>query len=150
MDEFDLRIIRVLQEHPDLSVADLGERVGLSHTPCWRRVKRLEEDGIIQGRALVLNEEALNLSVTVLVSIKLKEHDENALEEFEAAVRASPWIVSCFSLSGEYDYQLRIVTASIADYEHLMKKVIVHLPHFGSLYSSFVLKRVKLTNKLPI
>ena len=150
MDDFDLRILRVLQEEPVLSVADLGERVGLSHTPCWRRVKRMEEEGIIRGRALVLNEEALNLSVTVLASIKLRAHDEAALEEFEAAVNACPWIVSCFSLSGEYDYQLRIVVASIAAYERLMKKVIVHLPHFGTLYSSFVLKRVKLTNRLPI
>lgn len=149
-DDFDRRILRELQDNPNLAVTELANRVGLSHTPCWRRIRRLEETGVIAGRAVLLNPIALGYDVDVFASIKLKQHDEDTLEAFEAAVVECPQIVECFSMSGESDYILRIVTASVSDYESLMKRVILHFPGLGSLNSSFALKCIKLTTKLPV
>ena len=150
MDEFDRKILQVHQEEPELSVHELAERVGLSHTPCWRRLKKLEADGVIEGRAVILNPEALGLFITVFAHIKLKQHDEETLEVFEHSARARPEIVECFSMSGDSDFLLRIVTGSVSDYEQFLKRTLLHLPGVGSVNSSFALKCVKFTTKLPI
>ena len=150
IDDTDLRILRELQDHPDLAVTDLATRIGLSHTPCWRRMKRLEEAGVISGRAVLIDPAAVGYEISVFASIKIKQHDEETLEAFEAAVGRCPQIVECFSMSGDADYILRIVTRSVSDYEALMKKVILHLPGVGSINSSFALKRIKLTTKIPV
>lgn len=150
IDACDLRILRALQDNPDLAVTDLAALVGLSHTPCWRRIKRLEEAGIISGRAVLIDPAAVGCDVSVFASIKIRQHDEETLEAFEAAVGRCPQIVECFSMSGDADYILRIVTRSVSDYEALMKKVILHLPGVGSINSSFALKCIKLTTKLPV
>src|SRR5690242_19630034 len=104
MDETDRKIVRVLQNAPDLSIEALAERVGLSHTPCWRRLKKLEESGVIVGRALLLDQDSLGLPITVFAHLKLKQHDESTLEALERAVLMSPEVLECFSLSGGSDY----------------------------------------------
>src|SRR3546814_15616807 len=135
MDEIDRRLQRTLQEHPDISIADLGERVGLSHTPCWRRLKKLEVDGVIVGRAVILNPQSVGLNVNVFAQLRLKQHDEDTLEALERATLDHPAIVECFSMSGEYDYMMRIVVGSIEEYEMFLKKVLLHLPGVASLNS---------------
>jgi len=150
MDDFDRKLLRVHQAEPELSVHELAERVGLSHTPCWRRLKKLEADGVIKGRAVILDPAALGLSITVFAHIKVKQHDEDTLEVFERSARARPEIVECFSMSGDSDFLLRIVTGSVADYEQFLKRTLLHLPGVGSVNSSFALKCVKLTTMLPI
>lgn len=150
MDETDLRILRQLQIEPDLSAADLAERVGLSHTPCWRRLKRLEAEGVILGRALMLAQKPLGLSVDVFANIRLKHHDEDTLESFERTVLRHAEIVECFSMSGDVDYIVRVVARSMEEYERFLKKVLLHLPGVTAVHSSFALKRVKLTTALPI
>ncbi len=150
IDDFDRKILRVLQAEPALSIQNLSERVGLSHTPCWRRLKKLEADGVIKGRAVILDPEALNLSITVFAHIKLKQHDEETLEVFERSARARPEIVECFSMSGDSDFLLRIVTGSVSDYEQFLKRKLLHLPGVASVNSSFALKCVKNTTMLPI
>jgi len=150
MDEFDRKLLRVHQAEPELSVQELAERVGLSHTPCWRRLKKLEADGVIKGRAIILDPEALGLSITVFAQIKVKQHDEHTLDVFERSAQARPEIVECFSMSGDSDFLLRIVTGSVADYEQFLKRTLLHLPGVGSVNSSFALKRVKFTTMLPI
>lgn len=150
MDEMDRKLLRHLQHDPDLSVAALAEKVGLSHTPCWRRLKRMEADGIILGRALLLDPRRLGLGVDVFAHVRLKMHDEQTLEALERETLEHPQIVECFSMSGECDYVMRVVVGSIDDYERFLKKVLLHLPGVASINSSFALQRVKMTTALPV
>lgn len=150
MDDFDRKILIELQRNPDLSAAAVAERVGLSHTPCWRRIRKLEQNGVIAGRALILNAKALGLSAVVFAEIRLKNHDEDTLMAFEEAVCERDEIVECFSMSGERDYILRILVFDISAYEQFLKKVVLHLPGVGSVTSSFALNTVKLTTGIPL
>lgn len=150
LDKYDLKILRELQSNAELSMAELGEKVGLSHTPCWRRVKRLEEEGYIHHRATLLDPNRLNLAVSVHAYITIKKHDEESLLAFESAVHEVPEIVECYSITGEKDYLLRMVVSSVDDYEALLKKRLVHLPNVASVNSVFALKQVKYTTELPI
>ena len=150
LDRMDRHILVELQRSADLSIQELGERVGLSHTPCWRRVKRLEECGLIRGRVALLDAEQLDLAVNVFVNVTLKRHQENALNRFEESVQDVPEIVECYSVSGETDFLLRIVVADVSAYEHLLKATLVHLPEVGNLTSTFALRQVKYTTALPL
>lgn len=150
IDAFDRKIIGIVQAEPDIAVQALAERVGLSHTPCWRRLKKLEESGVIKGRAVLLDADALGLPIAVFVHIRMKSHDEETLEAFERMARSQPEIVECFSMSGEADFLLRIAMPSVAGYETFLKKVLVHMPGVGSVNSSFALKCVKFTTMLPV
>jgi Lrp/AsnC family transcriptional regulator len=150
MDDIDLRILRTYQARPELSMADLAREVGLSQTPCWRRLRRMEEQGLVRGRANLLDGPALGFGVNVFANLRIQRHDEAILEAFEAAVRDHPEIVECFSMSGESDYILRVLARSIEDYERFLKKVLLHLPGVASINSSFALKRVKMTTAVPV
>ena len=150
MDNIDRRILVELQRQGDLPIQELGERVGLSHTPCWRRVKRLEERGVIKRRVALLDAEQLDLAVNVFVNVNLRRHQENALNRFEAAVQEIPEIVECYTVSGETDFLLRVVVADVTAYEHLLKATLVHLPEVGNLTSTFALRQVKYTTALPL
>ena len=150
IDEVDRRMLRALQAKPELSVAALSERIGLSQTPCWRRLKRLENEGVIVRRALILDERQLGLPISVLAHLKLQRHDEETLEALEADALKYPEIVECFSMSGESDYVMRVVAASVDDYERFLKRVLLHLPGVASVNSSFMLKSVKMTTDLPV
>jgi Lrp/AsnC family transcriptional regulator len=150
LDDTDRKLLRTLQAESTLSVQELAERINLSHTPCWRRLKRLESIGVIRGRAVILDAVALNLPITVFAEIKLKQHDEDTLEELEHAVERCREIVECFSMSGDRDYIFRVVIESVEHYERFLKKVVLHLPGVASVNSSFALKCVKLTTCLPI
>lgn len=150
MDRIDRQILRALQDDPGLTAVDLADRVGLSHTPCWRRVKRLETEGVITGRALLLDPLALGLSVEVVAEVQVARHDEGTLNALERAVQDCPQIVECSSLSGRQDYLMRIVAADTASYERFLKKVLLNLPGVAHVRSSVVLRRLKSTTKLPI
>ena len=150
MDDFDLEFLRELQKDPTVRMADLAERVGLSQTPCWRRVKALEESGVIAGRAVLVDGGKLGLRVNAFAHLRLSRHDEETLETLEQELRARPEIVECFLMGGEYDYQLRIIVSDLEEYERYLKKVLVHLPGVASVNSSFSLKTIKATTALPI
>lgn len=150
LDEFDRKILRTLQENADYSMAELGDKVGLSHTPCWRRIKKLEADGIIKQKVTLLDAKMLGLGVTVYAYITIKSHDEDSLNAFENGVLDVEEIVECYSTSGEKDYVLRVVVDSVEHYEQLLKKTLVHLPNVASVNSTFALKQVKYTTSLPL
>ncbi|WP_185235965.1 Lrp/AsnC family transcriptional regulator [Teredinibacter franksiae] len=150
LDNYDTKILRCLQNNAELSMADLGEAVGLSHTPCWRRVKRLEEEGYIKQRVTLLNAEQLNLSVAVHAYITIKSHDEESLLAFESSVQTVNEVVECYSITGEKDYLLKVVVASVDHYEQLLKAKLVHLPNVASVNSVFALKQIKYTTALPL
>lgn len=150
MDDMDRKILAVVQADSSLSVADMAEKVGLSHTPFWRRLKKLESEGVIRERVSILDPEKLGLSITVFVNIKLREHDEDTLERFEQDVRDIPEVVECFSMSGETDYVVRALVRSIEEYERLLKRKLLHLPGVVAVNSHFALKCIKLTTQLPL
>lgn len=150
LDKIDRAILRLLQQDAKLSIEKIGAAVGLSHTPIWKRINRMETAGIITGSGYRLNREALDLEITAFASIKLSLHEEKALLEFEGAVQHVPEILDCYSMTGSYDYMLRIVTQSISSYEALVKKKIAHLPHFQHMNTSLALREVKQSTGLPL
>jgi Lrp/AsnC family transcriptional regulator len=150
LDEYDRRILKTLQKNADFSMNEIGDQVGLSHTPCWRRIKRLEQDGFIRRRVALLEPQKLNLGVTVHAYIIIRSHDEDSLNAFESAVQNVKEIVECYSTSGDKDYVLRVIAKNVDDYERLLKKTIVHLPNVASVNSTFALKQVKYTTELPL
>lgn len=150
MDQFDRKILAEIQQNADLTVNELASAVGLSPTPCWRRLKSLEERGVIRGRAVLLDPRKIGLLVNVFAYIKIARHDEIMLERFEDEIKSIPEIVECFSMGGDSDYLLRIVTTSIEDYEQFLKKTLLHLPGVAGVNSSFVLKPVKIATALPL
>jgi Lrp/AsnC family transcriptional regulator len=137
MDDVDLRLLRTIQSEPDLAVAELARLAGLSQTPAWRRLKRLQDEGYISGRAVLLDAGRLGLTVNVFAYIRLKHHDEETLESLEQEVHQHPEIVECFSMSGDSDYVLRIMVRSVEDYEKFHKRVLLHLPGVAYINSSF-------------
>lgn len=150
LDAFDRKILRALQQDANCSMAELGQKVGLSHTPCWRRIKRLESEGIIQGKVVLLDPHKLDLNVTVYAYITIKSHNEVSLNAFESAVQKVEEVVECYSTSGDKDYVLRIVVSDVEHYEQLLKRTLAHLPNVVSINSTFALKQVKYTTQLPL
>ncbi|PHR62126.1 MAG: AsnC family transcriptional regulator [Robiginitomaculum sp.] len=150
IDDTDRRILRAWQKNPGAPISEISSEAGLSHTPCWRRMRKLKEGGVVIGQAILLDPAALDLSVSVFAQLRLKEHDEKTLIAFEKATRECPQIVESFSMSGDSDYLIRVVATSIADYESFLKKTLLHLPGVASVNSSFALKCIKLTTELPI
>ncbi len=150
LDDFDRKILQTLQKNSDYSMAELGEIVGLSHTPCWRRVKRLQDEGIIKGKVTLVDPIKLNLSVTVYTYITIKSHAEESLNAFETAVKNIDEIIQCHSTSGDKDYILQVLVSSVGDYEQLLKQTLVHLPNVASANSTFALKQIKNTTQLSL
>lgn len=150
LDDFDRNILRAYQQDPGISMEELGAKVGLSHTPCWRRLKKLEEAGVIRGKSLELDREALGLSVVVLVQVRLRQHDEQTLLDFEAGVQRQAEIVDCYSVAGDHDYFMKIVCSDAKEYERLLKKELLHLPGVVSINSHFCLNEIKHTSRLPL
>ncbi len=110
----------------------------------------MEEEGVIAGRALLLDAERLGYPITVFAHVRIKSHDEDSLNAFEDSVQSHPQIVECFTMGGESDYLLRILARSVADYERFLKQVLLHLPGVAAMNSSFALKSVKLTTDVPV
>ena len=150
LDEIDLRILDALQSDGGLSTAEVAKRVGLSQSPCWRRIKRLTSLGVIQGRVALLDPVPLGFEVTVFASIKLSEHGTQALPEFEAAIADLDEVVESYLMTGDVDYLLRVVTRNIASYESFLREKLLQLPTVREVHSQFSLKRVKHTTHLPL
>lgn len=150
LDAIDRNILRILQRDPDRNISKIGEAVGLSHTPTWRRIRKMQDAGIILGRAIRLDAEKIGLDVSIFVFVRLDKHSAGVLEEFEEAARKVPEILQCYTMSGDFDYLLRIVVASVRDYERTVKGKLLKLPHVGTLSSHFALNEIKNTGELPL
>ena len=149
LDRLDLRILTLLQEDASLSNAEIAEQVGLSANACWRRVRRLEERGVIRKRVALLSQEKLALDVTVFVGIRTNEHSEQWLKKFSDGVAGIPEVVEFYRMSGDTDYMLKIVVKDIADYDRVYKKLISVVP-LHDVSSSFAMERIKSTTALPL
>jgi Lrp/AsnC family leucine-responsive transcriptional regulator len=150
LDDIDLKILRHMQEDARLTNVELADRVGLSPSPCLRRVRRLEKDGVIDGYMTFVDQTKVGLPVSVFVSVALKEQSEKALEEFEGAIGALPEVMECYLMTGTSDYLLRVVTKDLADYERFLKHHLTRIPAIASIQSSFTLKQVIYRAALPL
>ncbi|WP_417769889.1 Lrp/AsnC family transcriptional regulator [Stappia sp.] len=149
MDEIDRRILRELQKDGRLTNQELSERVGLSPSPCLRRVRNLEKSGVISGYAAIVDPQAYGLPVTVFLQVKLTPHTQETVTTFEKAVAGIEEIMDCYLLAGDRDYLLKVVVASLADYENFMRRRIHKIPCIASLESSFAFGTVKHAQVLP-
>jgi len=150
LDAIDVKILRVLQDDADISNVDLAEKVGLSPSPCLRRVKLLEETGIIRKRVTLLDAREIGLAVNVFVNVTLEKQIEDRLQEFERAVRRRPEVVECYLMTGEADYLLRIVVPDLDAYERFLKDTLTRIPGVASIRSSFALNQVQYRTALPL
>lgn len=150
LDAIDVRILKALQESADIPNVELAERVGLSPSPCLRRVRLLEEAGIIRRRVTLLDPRSIDLSVNVFVNVTLEKQVEERLREFERAVRERPEVLECYLMTGESDYLLRVVVPDLESYERFLKTHLTRVPGVASIRSSFALSQVQYRTALPL
>lgn len=150
LDAIDRRILQALQEDGRLSNVDLAARIGLSPSPCLRRVRALEEAGAIRGYRATLDRESLGLGLTVFVGIKVARHNEEPATAFREAVRALPQVVSCHLVSGEADFLLQVVVPDLAAYERFLLDTLLRLPWVADIRSNFAIQTVKGDSPLPL
>jgi Lrp/AsnC family transcriptional regulator len=149
MDAIDKKILTVLQDDAALSVAEIGSRVGLSSTPCWKRIQRLEADGIIQRRVALVDQDRIGLGVTVFVSVETGDHSQEWLGRFAKVVGAMPEVMEFYRMAGDVDYMLRVVVPDIAGYDAFYKRLIASVP-LKNVTSRFAMEKIKSTTALPV
>jgi Lrp/AsnC family transcriptional regulator len=149
MDAIDRKILAVLQEDASLSVAEIGNRVGLSSTPCWKRIQRLEADGVIQKRVALIDQDKIGLGVSVFVSIETGDHSRDWLANFAHVVGAMPEVMEFYRMAGDVDYMLRVVVPDIAGYDAFYKRLIAAVP-LKNVTSRFAMEKIKSTTSLPV
>ena len=143
LDKFDLAILSVLREDARASLQDISARVGLSTTPCWARVKKMESDGVIQGYTVRIDPAAVGFTETVIVQVTLENHNDETLAAFGRALEAIPEVLEAYLISGDYDYHIRIAVRDTRDYERLLRERLYRIPGIRHSKSSFVLRRLK-------
>jgi len=150
LDKADFAILAALQAEGRLPNVDLAERVALSPSPCLRRVRQLEEMGVIEGYRAVLNRAALGLNLTVFVEIKVGQHSRKNAAALQTALIAIPEVIACHMVSGTFDFMVEIVTPDLKSYEHLLSETLLTLPMVASIRSNFSLRAVKTAAPLPL
>jgi Lrp/AsnC family leucine-responsive transcriptional regulator len=143
LDKFDLAILAVLQQDARASLQEISSRVGLTSTPCWTRIKKMESDGVIQGYSVRLDPVAIGFTETVIVQVTLDNHHEETLEAFGKALEAIPEVLEAYLVSGDYDYHIRIAVRDTRDYERLLRERLYRIPGIRHTKSSFVLGCLK-------
>ena len=149
-DAIDRRILEVIQEEARISNAELAARVGLSPSPCWRRVRALEDAAVIRRYVTLVDAEAIGLPINVFATVTLEKQVERALERFERAVAERPEVMECYLMTGEFDYLLRIMVPSLGAYERFLMDHLTRIDGIASIKSSFALKQVRYKTALPL
>ena len=150
LDAIDRRILEHLQDNARISNVDLAARVGISASPCWRRVRELEESGVISNYATLIDAARVGLTVSVFVSVSLERQVERELEVFQKAIRERPEVMECYLMTGEADFLLRVVVPDLMAYERFLMDHLTRVPGIASIKSSFALKQVKYRTALPL
>jgi Lrp/AsnC family leucine-responsive transcriptional regulator len=143
LDEIDRKIIAALQAEGRLPIVDLADRVGLSATPCQRRVKRLEEDGLITGYAALVSPAAMGFGLQALVEVTLEDHSEKTVEAFESAIRARAEVVACYAVTGDMDFLLHVFATDLASFSDFALKALLRMPGVKGTRSSFIMQAIK-------
>ena len=149
IDRLDRKILQILQEDATIPVAEIGRRVGLSTTPCWRRIQKLEEDGVILRRVAILDPRKVNAKVTVFVSITTSQHNEEWLKRFAEVIRDFPEVVEFYRMSGQVDYLLRVVVPDIEAYDAFYKRLVARID-IADVSTTFAIEQIKYTTVLPL
>jgi Lrp/AsnC family transcriptional regulator len=149
MDEADRRILFWLQRDASMPLADLAEKVGLSPSPCWRRVQRLTAEGVIRARVALLDAERVNVGVNVFVSVRTNQHKKAWADEFSACVMGLPEVIGFYRMAGDVDYLLHVVVPDIAAYDRVYKRLIERIELFD-VSASFAIETIKSTTALPL
>ena len=149
IDQTDIAILNILQQDTSLAVADIARRVGLSVTPCWRRIQRLEEQGVIRRRVALLNGQKIGAGLSVFVAVRTNEHNAEWLSNFAKIVSEMPEVVEFYRMSGDVDYLLRVVVADMPQYDAFYKKLISKVK-LTDVSSSFAMEQIKYTTALPL
>lgn len=149
LDRLDKKILSILQEDATVSVAEIGKRVGLSTTPCWRRIQKMEEDGVIKARVALLDPEGVNVAVTAFVAITTSEHSDEWLKRFAELISEFPEVVEFYRMAGQIDYLLRVVVPEIASYDAFYKKLIAKIK-ISDVSTTFAMEQIKYTTELPL
>ena len=150
LDAIDRRILEHLQDNARISNVDLAARVGISASPCWRRVRELEESGVISNYVTLIDAASVGLTVSVFVSVSLERQVERELEVFQNAIRERPEVMECYLMTGEADFLLRVVVPDLMAYERFLMDHLTRVPGIASIKSSFALKQVKYRTALPL
>ncbi|MBJ7537233.1 Lrp/AsnC family transcriptional regulator [Marinomonas transparens] len=150
LDSTDRKILNLLQLDANLTATDIAEQIGLSQSPCWRRINRLQQEGFIQSTQAILNRQKMGLDIVVLVNIKLSSHGRKMLDEFEQAIVDLDEVMECWTISGSMDYSLRVVAKNISGYENFLRGTLLQLPHIQEAQSHFTMREVKNVTHLPL
>jgi DNA-binding Lrp family transcriptional regulator len=150
LDNIDAKILHLIQKDAGLSVSDISDQVGLSSSPCWRRIKRMEEMGIIKGRVTLLDRKTLGLDFEVFVAVKLALPNRENMENFEKAVARMPEVVQCAVVTGAVDFMLRIVTTDMHAYESFLREVLLSIDLVSDVQSRIVMRQSKDTTAVPL
>ncbi len=150
LDSVDLAILEQLQRDSSASVVEIAEAVGLSQSPCWRRIQRLEQEGFIRERVALLDREKLGFTLQVFVQVRFGGDGRPTLAEFEDAIRAAPEVMECFMLMGDVDFLLRVVTRDVQSYERFLRQTLATIPGVRDISSTIALSAVKSTTALPL
>ena len=150
LSDTDKKILDALQQNCDLTNMELATKVGLSTAPCWRRVKRMEDMGLITRRVALINQKKLDLDIIVYASIKLSSHTEEALEIFEATIVTYPEVTECYTISGGMDYMIRVITRDMKTYENFLRKKLLKMDMVHEIHSRFAVTKIKYTTAIPL
>ncbi|GJL94770.1 MAG: transcriptional regulator [Hyphococcus sp.] len=150
LDHIDHKILRYLQENARITNADLADKVGLSPTPCLRRLRRLEADGVIKGYHTEIDREALGVNVTVIILVKLEREDDKTLREFEAEIKKRPEVMECYLVTGKFDYFIRVLVPTLSSYETFLSETILRMDNIATVESSFTLREVERKVVMPL
>jgi Lrp/AsnC family transcriptional regulator len=149
MDAIDRKILSILQTNAGLAINDIATRVGLSQTPCWKRIQKMEQTGVIKSRVAVLDAKKMNLGLTVFVILRTNQHDDAWLQKFARAIKEMPEITAIWRMAGDIDYLLRVVVKDMEAYDAFYKRLIKRIP-LNDVSSAFVMEEIKYTTALPI
>ncbi|MCL6414664.1 Lrp/AsnC family transcriptional regulator [Aestuariirhabdus sp. Z084] len=149
LDDIDMQLLAIIQSDVSLSVEEMAERVGLTKTPCWRRIQKLEKSGVILRKVALLDAEKFDLGVSVFVQVKTSQHSAEWLQSFSSVVASFPEVVEFYRMSGEYDYLLRVVVKDIAAYDVFYKRFI-QATSLSDVTSNFAMEQIKYSTELPL
>ncbi len=146
----DIEILELLQSNSDRSSTEIAQQLNMSQSPCWRRINRLEQEGIIQKKVAVLNREALGMELVAFTSINLREASRKNMEHFESEVSLMDEVVECYTITGAWDYMLKVVAKDIRHYEQFVRNRLLEIPMIGQIYSNISVTEIKNTTELPL
>ena len=150
LNQKDIAILRLLQQDASLTSTAIAEHLGLSQSPCWRRINHIEQEGLIRQRVALLDREKLGIALVVFATINLTAHDRARIEHFESAVRLCPEVIECYTMTGTWDYMLKIVAHDLPHYESFMREHLLAIPGVREMHSHIAVTEIKNTTELPL